>query len=128
LHPSLITLCTLDAPFIQWNNEHDISYWSENPIADHHVEVAAAVMQNLASCVLAYLARRGSGIKVFGYYPEHTINPMNERDSNGHHYPCYAYMQSKTVDLLGMEHVIATPFGAGDVSKDIREASILNGL
>ena len=113
----------MDPAFLDWNSNGTSFRWTNDPLPTQHLEVAAASLQNLASQIFQLMCQNGSNIRALAWIP--TYLPMKYEppvDSNGHHWPGYAYFKGHLVDAHGVDKVVAVLID--NIHREMIESSI----
>ncbi|KAF2028599.1 hypothetical protein EK21DRAFT_90566 [Setomelanomma holmii] len=109
-HHRLQALRMLTLPIIDYGYATNPTASNGTAIEDSHVYMTQITMLNFATEIFRYLYKRGSTIKYLAVAPA-CIHEFTrpKKDENGHQWPWYYYVRSRTVDVRGMQEVVALP-------------------
>jgi hypothetical protein len=101
-HPTLRGLRSLSMPSVEYGNHYA-------NIPQKLMEPTGVIMKHYANEIIKYLARHGSGIKLFCMGPIAPKWKPRWPDQDGHLWPDYYYLRSQCVDSSGKEYTRALP-------------------
>jgi hypothetical protein len=97
-------------PLLEWGEDDMSEPWYTKSIAEKHVEVAAAALQEFADQILQYISAHGSKVRALAWSPyAENIQRPDLRDAKGHRWPVYTYFRGRMIDAHGAEKVVAVP-------------------
>jgi hypothetical protein len=94
-------------------NNHTIGFNGDS-IEDRHVPACQILVQGFANQIFRHMTKQGSHLKLLSINPSQTPSSCSllARDTNGHQWPEYNYIQGRLTDTMGNTEVVAVPLKA----------------
>ena len=102
----------ISLPHIDYGLSPNPTFQNRVSITDELVPSAAMTMQSLATAIVRFLDKLGSGMTLFGFSAEYMPIARPRKDTNGHLWPRYFYTRGRTIDAMGAGRVAAVPLPA----------------
>ena len=102
----------ISLPNIDYGLSPNPTFWNRVTLPDELVPSAAMTMQSLATAIVRFLDKLGSGITLFGFSAEYMPTARPREDTNGYLWPRYFYTRGRTIDAMGAGRVAAVPLPA----------------
>ena len=108
----------ISLPNIDYGLSPNPTFQNRISIIDELVPSAAMTMLSLATAIVRFLDKLGSGITLFGFSTEYLPKARPRKDTNGHLWPRYFYTRGRTIDAMGAGRVAAVPLPAAGLPED----------